>query len=179
MSQEFAATGPLAEVDCHGTDGRWTLVFVRELGHPPEKVWSALTDPEQLRRWAPYTADRNLASTGDATLTMVDGDSSETLPGAVTRAEPPTLLEHAWGDDTLRWELEPSDRGTRLTLSQTTADKSFITRNAAGWHLCFVVAERLLDGHPVEPVTGEAALDHGWEQLHEAYAAELDLDPTG
>ncbi|MFL5468934.1 MAG: polyketide cyclase, partial [Gemmatimonadaceae bacterium] len=27
----------------------WTLVLVRDLRHPPAKVWEALTDPEQLR----------------------------------------------------------------------------------------------------------------------------------
>lgn len=59
--------GPLAEVDCQASDDRWTLVFVRDLRHPPEKVWAALTEPAQLRRWAPFTTDRNLSRLGDAT----------------------------------------------------------------------------------------------------------------
>ena len=29
---------------------QWTLVLVRELKHPPEKVWKALTDPELLKK---------------------------------------------------------------------------------------------------------------------------------
>src|SRR5262249_277460 len=29
----------------------WTLILVRELRHPPEKVWQALTDPAHLREW--------------------------------------------------------------------------------------------------------------------------------
>ena len=27
---------------------QWTLVLVRDLKHPPEKVWRALTEPEHL-----------------------------------------------------------------------------------------------------------------------------------
>ena len=46
---------------------------------------------------------------------------------------------------------------------------------AAGWHLCLVVAERLLDGDPVGPVTGEAAKDHGWAALRDGYADRLDI----
>jgi hypothetical protein len=35
------------------------------------------------------------------------------------------------------------------------------------------VAERLLDGRPVPPIRGEDARQHGWDELHQAYAAEL------
>ncbi len=52
-----------------GTDVRkegdkWTLLIVRELRHAPEKVWRALTDPGQLREWAPFDADRDLGAAG-------------------------------------------------------------------------------------------------------------------
>jgi len=51
---------------------KWTLVLVRELRHPPEKVWQALTDPVHLREWAPFDADGNLGTAGAAVkLTMV------------------------------------------------------------------------------------------------------------
>ena len=40
---------PLAEATAREADGRWTLVFVRDFAHPPETVWTSLTDPEELR----------------------------------------------------------------------------------------------------------------------------------
>ena len=43
---------------------KWTLVLVRELPHPPAKVWTALTDPAQLREWAPFDSDRSLGAVG-------------------------------------------------------------------------------------------------------------------
>ena len=43
---------------------KWTLILVRELRHSPEKVWQALTDPAQLREWAPFDADGSMATVG-------------------------------------------------------------------------------------------------------------------
>jgi uncharacterized protein YndB with AHSA1/START domain len=170
--------GPLAAVECHGTDGAWTLVFTRQLRHDPDTVWRALTDPDQLGRWAPFTADRALTSTGDVTLTMIGSDDPQDLACAVTRAEAPTVLEYTWGDANLRWELAAIDTGTRLTLRQTTADKDSISKAAAGWHLCLVVAEHLLDGDPIDPIRGDDAMNYGWEELNRAYAEKLGV-PVG
>jgi uncharacterized protein YndB with AHSA1/START domain len=167
--------GPLAEVSYRHEDDRWTLIFVRALRHPPEAVWAALTDPEQIGAWAPYTADRDLARPGEATLTMIDGDTAEDLPAEVTRAEPPSLLEYTWGTDVLRWELAPIESGTELTLRHTVAGADWLSKAAAGWHLCLVVAERLLDGDPIGPIRGQAAMNYGWQALDDAYAARLDV----
>jgi uncharacterized protein YndB with AHSA1/START domain len=152
-------------------------VFVRHLRHPTERVWAALTDPAQLRQWAPFNADRDLSGVGDATLTMIDGDVAVPLAASVTQAQPPTLLEYTWGNDVLRWELAPTDTGTGLTLRHTTDDRDGVPKAAAGWHICLAVAERLLDGQPVGPIRGQDALNHGWQDLHDAYASAL-ADPT-
>lgn len=179
MIADHTKPGPLADVTVDDGGGRWTLVLVRTLRHPPEKVWGALTDPRRLPRWAPFAPDRDLSRTGDATLRMVDGDQVEAFPARVTRAEPPTLLEYTWGDDLLRWELEASETGTRLTLRHTVEERDTLPKVAAGWHLCLDVAERLLDGLAVDPVVGEDAKNHGWHQLHDAYAAALGLGGCG
>lgn len=179
MKQTTFDPGPLAEVECRATDDRWTLVFVRDLRHPPEKVWAALTEPEQLREWAPFTANKDLSSVGDATLTMIDGEIAEDLQASVRRAEPPTLLEYTWGNDLLRWELAATDSGTRLTLRHTIDDRDWVPKVAAGWHLCLVVAEHLLDGQPIGPIRGENALNYGWQALHDAYAEKLAIRGTG
>src|SRR6185295_10700337 len=70
---------PLADVTYRPAGDHWTLVFVRDLEHPPEKVWTALTEPDHLARWAPYTSDRDLGTTGPAGLTMIDGETTMDL----------------------------------------------------------------------------------------------------
>jgi uncharacterized protein YndB with AHSA1/START domain len=169
---------PLDRVQYRAEGDRWTLVFVRDLRHAPDRVWTALTEPDQLSAWAPYTADRSLARPGDATLTMFAGadEEADRLPASVTRAEPPRLLEYTLGPDFLRWELEPVDAGTRLTLSHTVAGHDWLPKVAAGWHLCLDVAERLLDERPVTPIRGEDAMEHGWQGLHDAYAERLGVE---
>jgi uncharacterized protein YndB with AHSA1/START domain len=171
--------GPLADVHAQAEEGRWTLEFIRDLKHPPAKVWSVLTDPDQLREWAPYTADRNLGTVGEATLTVIDTDKAEDMPATVSQAEPPTLLEYTWGGSLLRWELAATDSGTRLTLRHTVEGEEWVSRVAAGWHLCLLVADHLLDGQPIGPIRSQNARNFGWENLDEAYAAKLGLASAG
>lgn len=166
-------SSPLADAHTEHHDGQWTLVFQRDLKHPPELVWAALTEPGQLSRWAPFTTDRDLAQPGAATLTMIDGETAEELPAQVSLAEPPRLLQYTWGGDLLRWELEPTAEGTRLTLRHTVQGQEWLSKVAAGWHLCLDVAQRLLDGDPIEPIRGADALHFGWSELNEAYAREF------
>src|SRR5688572_18624955 len=80
--------GPLADVTVRPDGELWELIFVRALRHPPERVWTALTDPVEQRKWAPFVSDRDLGVLGDVTLTMIDGENREDLPGTVLRAEP-------------------------------------------------------------------------------------------
>jgi uncharacterized protein YndB with AHSA1/START domain len=149
---------------------RWTLIFIRELRRPPGAVWTALTDPAELDRWAPFTAARDLSVTGGTTLTTRDGDARTETPATVLRAEPPVLLEYTWGADRLRWELEPAGAGTRLTLRHTLAEPDTAAMVAAGWHLCADVLGHLLDGEPVGVIRGRDAMNHGWARLRDAYA---------
>jgi uncharacterized protein YndB with AHSA1/START domain len=117
MKRDDYVPTELAEVHAVAAEGdTWTLVFVRNLDHAPAVVWAALTEPAQLDEWAPFRADRNLAETGPATLTMVDGADAVPLGATVIRADEPTHLEYRWGDDVLRWELAATDVGTRLTF---------------------------------------------------------------
>jgi uncharacterized protein YndB with AHSA1/START domain len=148
---------------------------VRELRHPPERVWRALTDPEELRQWAPFDADRDLGRTGAATLTMAGGEEPETFAASVRRAEPVTLLEYTWGEDLLRWELEPIGSGTRLTLRHTVDDETWMPMVAAGWHICLDVADTLMAGEPIGRIVADDARNYGWERLNDAYAARFGI----
>jgi len=158
-------------------DGSLVIRFERHLLPPIERVWSALTDPAELHGWAPFDADRDLGTTGPATLTMApDGDA---MASTVLRADPPRLLEYDWGGDLLRWELEPSGEGTRLTLRHTVSDRAWMAKVAAGWHICLDVADLLLSGERIGRIVAHEAREHGWEELDAAYARRLGMESTG
>jgi hypothetical protein len=68
------------------------------------------------------------------------------------------------------------DAGTRLSLRHTVRDQSWLPKVAAGWQLCLVVAEHLLDGQPIDPIRGEDAMNYGRQELHDAYEEALALE---
>jgi uncharacterized protein YndB with AHSA1/START domain len=161
-----------AEVQKEGE--KWTLVLVRELRHPPAMVWKALTDPAELREWAPFDADRPLDRTGTATLTTVGAPTPMVSESRVTRADAPRVLEFDWGGQDIRWELEPlAGGGTRLTLWHNI-DRRFIAMGAAGWHICLDVLDRALAGQPVGRIVGPDAMKvGGWQRLNGEYAKQF------
>ena len=167
--------GPLAAVHGESEGDRWTLVFVKNLRHPPGKVWAALTDPQRVGRWAPFECDRDLGTTGPVTLTMIDGETAVPLPTTVVRAEPPTVLEYQFGPDILVWELTATADGTRLTLRHTVADRDWLPKVAAGWHLCLLVADRMLRDDPIPVIRGRAAYGYGFDELQDGYSRELGV----
>ncbi|MFY9683909.1 MAG: SRPBCC family protein [Candidatus Sulfotelmatobacter sp.] len=155
---------------------KWTLILVRELRHSPEKVWQALTDPAQLREWAPFDADGSLSTAGATVkLTTVAAPKLNVSEARVTRADAPTLLEYNWGDFNMRWQLEPSASGTRLTL-WTNIGQRFMAMGAAGWHICFDVLDHLLSGTPLGRIVGPDAVKFGWQRLHAEYARQFGIE---
>src|SRR5512132_1075873 len=115
-NREKYEPGPAAGAEVQKDGEKWTLVLVRDLHHPPEKVWKALTDPEHLREWAPFDSDRNLGTVGTAKLSTVGAPTPYVSETHVKRADAPKMLEFNWGGQDIRWELEPRAGGTRLTL---------------------------------------------------------------
>jgi len=175
-NRENYAPGAAAGAEVRKEGDTWTLVLVRELRHPATKVWQALTDPAQLREWAPFDADRNLAATGPVKLSTVRAPSPHVSETSVKRAEAPRLLEYSWGGNDIRWELSPLANGTRLTL-WTNIDRRFVSMGAAGWHICFDVLDRFLAGHPIgRIVAGEAMKFEGWQRLNAEYAKQFGIE---
>jgi uncharacterized protein YndB with AHSA1/START domain len=139
-------TGALENID-----NRPTLRFERRYEHGVERVWRAITDPDELRHWFP------------------PGEELE-----VTESEPPRLLAGSWYGDELRFELRPDGEGCVLVFTHAFDDRNKAARDAAGWDRCFVRLEALLRG---EPMSEKESLE-GWPEVHERYAAEFGVDPA-
>lgn len=169
--REQYSPGPASGAEIRKDGDKWTLILTRELRHSPEKVWQALTDPAQLREWAPFDADKSLDAVGTVKLTWM-GMAPTPVPTTVTRADAPRVLEY----DDMRWELQPSDVGTRLTLWHKV-DHRFISMGAAGWHIAFDVLDRLLGGSPIGRIAGQNAVKFdGWQRLNADYAKQFGVE---
>jgi uncharacterized protein YndB with AHSA1/START domain len=170
------APGPASGAQVRKEGDKWTLILVRELRHPPEKVWKALTDPASLSEWAPFEADASLGAAGSTVkLTAVGAPTLQVSETTVTRAEASKLLEYNWGSQDLRWELEAVGGGTRLTLWHNI-DRRFISMGAAGWHICLDVLDRLLGGNPIGRIVAGEAMKFGWPRLNAEYAEQFGVE---
>ena len=171
MDREQYTPGPASAAQVRKDSEKWTLILVRELRHSPDKVWQALTDPAHLREWAPFVADGSLDTVG-ATVRLTWVGTGKPIETTVTRADAPRLLEY--GD--IRWELEASGGGTRLTLWHSI-DRRFITWGAAGWHISFDVLELFLTGEPIGRIAGAEAMNSkGWQRLTAEYAKQFGVE---
>jgi uncharacterized protein YndB with AHSA1/START domain len=175
-NREQYAPGPASGAQVQKDGKKWTLILVRELHHSPEKVWQALTDPAHLREWAPFEADGSLGTVGSTVkLTTIGAPTPQVSETRVARADAPRVLEYNWGSNDIRWELEATGPGTRLTLWHDI-DHRFISMGAAGWHICFDVLDALLNGTPIGRIVGSEALKFDWSRLNAEYARQFGIE---
>ena len=145
--------------------------FARVLAHSPERVWRAITDREELRRWFPALIEGELETEGAELSFPFPHGEGPTEPGQVLTVDPPKLLAYTWGEQELRFELEPVGDGCRLTFTHTLPLEE--TANvAAGWHACLDELAALVDGRPAADPEEDR-----WSDLHEGYAEDFGVDP--
>jgi len=175
--REQYTPGPASGARVQKDGEKWTLILVRELRQSPEKVWQALTEPAQLREWAPFDADGNLGTAGTTVkLTTVGAPTPQVSETTVTRADAPKVLEYNWGGQEIRWELEALGGSTRLTLWHNI-DRRFISMGAAGWHICLDVLDCLLGGSAIGRLVGSEAMKFDWQQrLNAEYARQFGIE---
>jgi uncharacterized protein YndB with AHSA1/START domain len=142
-------------------EDRPAVRLVRDLPDPPDVVWRALTEREQLRAWFPcdVVVDGGEWRVGAAIAFPFPPEVIElTLSGVVLEVEVGKRLTYTWGDETLQFELSPRAGGTRLILTDALPPEA-AARNAAGWETCL---DRLA-GLETDP--------DAWKTRFEVYAA--------
>jgi uncharacterized protein YndB with AHSA1/START domain len=161
-------------------DGRAVIRFERRIEHPVERVWAAITEPDEMIGWW-GDADVELREGGRFDVRWLNTDeegNSAHMRATVTRLEPGRLLE-VEGDihGTLRFELEPSGEGATTLRFSSTLDLpgEFRTKVLAGWHTHLDALARALGGGSVDL---ENIQQEGWEDAHAAYV-ERDGSAAG
>ncbi|CAG7642734.1 SRPBCC domain-containing protein [Actinacidiphila bryophytorum] len=143
------------------TQGRRPVVRLeRVLARPPEAVWRAITDPEELKAWFPCGVIADSWKPGAAISFPFAG--GPTLTGVVLEVDEPHVLAYTWGEETLRFTLTPEPDGrTRLVLTDEL-DSPFAARNAAGWQVCLA------------RLTGDATAGDAWQEHFARYTAAFE-----
>ena len=147
-------------------DGRPAVRFERRLPHPVERVWRAVTEPEELAAWFPCQVRADLRPGGAMAF---DFGPDLRLEGRVTDWDPPRRFGFLWGGDHVAIELERlPDGSTLLTFAHVlNEDETAVARTAAGWHVCLDALERRLADRSSPPV--ETGPTPRWRAHHDLY----------
>lgn len=135
-----------------------TIVFQRVLRHPPEAVWSAITDPAELKDWLMCTSARIDGRVGGR-VEMVSGPPQYLSTGNILQWDPPRVFEYEWkvapvpempqGQDAIfRWELAQQGASTLLTVAYRRLTKQSAGGFAPGLHAFLDRLEAQLAGEP-------------------------------
>jgi uncharacterized protein YndB with AHSA1/START domain len=87
---------------------------------PPDEVWEALTDPEQLEEWFANEVELDVRPGGEGVFRWDDGEERR---ATVVEARPGERLVLDWDDEgTVDLTLEEVEEGTRLLVRESTPD---------------------------------------------------------
>jgi len=111
------------------------------LAAPPDRVWRAITDPAELSRWFPDTAELDLRVGGSGRFTWKEYGTAQVRVEAI---DEPDYFAWSWADmgdpekeawTLVEWRLQPGKAGgTTLTVREsgfTRPEKR--AENEGGW----------------------------------------------
>lgn len=138
--------------------GNAVLRFERRFKHPVEKVWQAITEPQEMAHWFPAAVETELRVGAPMTFTFPDAAPLDGARGGeILELDPPKVYAFRWNKDVLRFELVPDGEGCVMYFSQTLGGGGLgrlaAGRNAAGWDHCLTALDAQLDGREAEPFT--------------------------
>ena len=109
-------------------NGTRSVVVERDIPHPPEKIWRALTQPHLIEEWLVKNDFRPVVGHRFSLRLDPEPDRSFAFDCEVLAVELHRLLSYTWNSasddsgDGLRssvtWTLVPTDTGTRLRMEQ-------------------------------------------------------------
>jgi uncharacterized protein YndB with AHSA1/START domain len=125
---------------------RRSVVVERDIPHPPEKIWRALTQPPLIQEW--LMKNDFMPVVGHDFKLSADWGA---IDCRVTAVEPHKTLAYTWGayglESVVTWTLTPTSAGTHLRMEQAgfRPDQQQAYGGAkAGWPRFFASLEQVL-----------------------------------
>ncbi|GEP54421.1 SRPBCC family protein [Reyranella soli] len=123
-----------------------SVVVEREIAHPPEKIWRALTQPHLIQEWLMKSDFKPVV--GHDFKFSADWGSVDCQ---VVTVEPNRTLSYTWGayglESVVTWTLTPISTGTHLRMEQSgfRPDQQQAYGGAkVGWARFFASLEQVL-----------------------------------
>ncbi|HWF37322.1 MAG TPA: SRPBCC domain-containing protein [Candidatus Acidoferrales bacterium] len=152
------------------------IVSEIQIAAPPEKVFQALVDPQQVVKWwgqigiyrcTEFQVDLRACGKWRSGGTGPDGRAFD-VRGEILEADPPRLLVYSWvsswtGDakTTVRWELQANGQGTLVTVRHSGfAAHPELAQRYRGWPRMLGWLQALLDRG--KTVDDRKAVTPGW-----------------
>jgi uncharacterized protein YndB with AHSA1/START domain len=100
-----------------------TVVIEREVAHPPEKIWRALTQPHLLEEWLMKTDFKPEKGQKFTFSRQPQPDINVVVDCQVLDVEPNRSLSYSWQafglESVVTFTLEPTPTGTIIRMEQT------------------------------------------------------------
>src|SRR6188768_583576 len=100
-----------------------SVVVEREIPHPPEKIWRALTQPHLIEEWLMKNDFRPVAGHRFNFRRDPRPDVSVVIECEVLEVEPHKTLSYTWDafglESVVTWTLTPTGTGTHLRMEQS------------------------------------------------------------
>jgi len=123
-----------------------SVVVERDISHPPEKIWRALTQPHLIAEWLMKNDFQPVV--GHGFKLSADWGSVDCQ---VQTVEPEKALSYTWAayglESVVTWTLTPTSTGTRLRMEQEgfRTDQEQAYQGAKhGWKQFFAQLEQVL-----------------------------------
>ncbi|MGB3337358.1 MAG: SRPBCC domain-containing protein [Devosia sp.] len=100
-----------------------TVTIEREIAHPPEKIWRALTQPHLIEEWLMKTDFKPVKGRKFTLRRQPKPDFEVVVDCEVLDMEPNRSLSYSWDafglESVVTFTLEPTPLGTLLRMEQT------------------------------------------------------------
>jgi uncharacterized protein YndB with AHSA1/START domain len=99
------------------------LVIEREMAHPPEKIWRALTEGPLIAEWLMTNDFRPVVGHRFSFRANPVANWNGVIECEVLVVEPQARLMYSWGtlglETAVTWTLTPTEGGTQVRMEQT------------------------------------------------------------
>ena len=130
-------------------------IYEVEIATTPERLWKAITDPEQTRKYF-YGALSKSDWTVGARWTSESPDGEVYLEGEILEIDPPRRLVHtlhvvheptaaAEAPSRVEWEIAPVGDRCRLTMLHTGRGPATMEYTSGGWETILGGLKELLE----------------------------------